>query len=178
MKSLFRALLLALAFCSLSANAGAIYSFSYTFDDSSTVSGTLNGKLNGDFVTNITDVHVLLNGTEFSGNLFQAAWNGVTGDWDNSAGARLSFNAALNNFIFADANLPGDTNVSNYFYFLNDAALGAQTFVFNDHTSEVALDAPYNDSWRLAVVVPEPATGLLVFTGLGLLGALHRRQQK
>ncbi|MGZ3239028.1 MAG: PEP-CTERM sorting domain-containing protein [Burkholderiaceae bacterium] len=181
MKYILKAVIFMAALISFSANA-ATYDFSYTFGDSSSITGSLSGNLNGSFVENISNVHVFLNGTEFSGApLFSAAWNTATHDWDNTIGAVVSTNAALNNFIFADTNIPTDYNASNYFYFVNDpAAIGHEAFAVNYNTGDTALDNPArNASWSLvAAPVPEPATYATLITGLVLLGVTLRRRRQ
>jgi hypothetical protein len=181
MKYILKAVLLLTAFISITASA-TVYNFSYTFGDNSSITGSLSGNLNGFFVDNISDVHVFFNGTQFSGgSLFSTAWNTTTHDWDNTINAVVSTNASLNNFLFADSNVPTDYNLSNYFYFVNDgASIGHEAFAVNYNTGDAALDNPTsNATWSLtAAPVPEPATYVTLITGLGLLGvALRRRRQ-
>lgn len=161
----------------LAANA-TTYGFSYTFDDSNVVTGSMSGTLVGDYLQNISDVHVKLNGTDFSGaNLSIAAFNTATHDWDNGVGARVSTKAALNEFIIADANVPMDNAVSNYFYFINDPAMfGREVFAVNYNTGAFALDNPANASWQLTAVVPEPASVAMLLGGLALIGVVRRRR--
>jgi hypothetical protein len=171
----------ALMLTSLAANA-ATYDFSYTFADSTALTGSLSGTLNGSFIDNISDVHVSLNGTAFTGApLFAAAWNTATHGWDNTIAPVVSANASLNNFIFADANVPTDFGVSNYFYFVNDpASQGHEAFATNLNSGDIALDNPTNNaSWSLvAVPVPEPESYAMLIAGLGLLGVATRRRRQ
>ncbi|MES1195846.1 MAG: PEP-CTERM sorting domain-containing protein [Steroidobacter sp.] len=178
MKNFLKAAALCAMFASYNASASS-FDFSYLFGDGTSLTGTLSGDLNGSLVTNISNVHVFLNGTEFSGgSLFAAAWNTTTHDWDNTIPAVVSTNAALNNFIFADADVPTDFGVSNYFYFVNDpASPGNQVFANNLNTGDIALDDTPNGSWSLtAVPTPIPAALPLLISGIGLLGAAGRRR--
>ena len=174
------ALSTALALTSFAASAET-FNFSYTFNDASVLTGSLTGVLNGLFIDNVADVHVTLNGNEFSGApLYAAAWNAASQSWDNAIAPIISTNSALNNFIFADANVPTDFGVSNYFYFTNDSINGAQAFANNLNTGDIAQDAPVtNGSWSIAVAapVPEPESFAMLLVGLGLIGAAVRRRQ-
>ena len=180
MKNILKAGILLAALTSFAANA-TTYDFSYTFGDSSVITGSLSGNLNGAYVDNISNVHVSFNGTAFSGgSLFNAAWNTATGNFDNTIAAVVSTNGALNNFVFADSNVPADYSASNYFYFVNDpATYGHEAFAVNYNTVTVdsALDNPSNASWSLvAAPVPEPETHAMLLAGLGLIGVAARRR--
>ena len=161
------AVLLALA--SSVANA-TNYDFSYTFDNGSAITGSLSGDLNGSFSTNISNVQAFFNGTELTGTpLFDTAWNTTTHNWDNTIEAIVSPIASLNNFIFADSNIPTDFNASNYFYFINDpSVIGDEIFANNLNAGDAALDNPVNASWSLVAQVPEPGTYFLFCVGIGV----------
>jgi hypothetical protein len=178
MKLLLKAAAIAAVFAACAANAST-FDFSYTFADGQALTGSLDGTLNGSLVTNISDVHVSLDGTAFLGApLFAAAYNTTTGTWDNTTPAVVSTNGALNNFIFSDTAVPTDIGVSNYFYFVNDPN-GTNTGVFaaNVNTSQAAFDN-VPGAWSLTPApVPLPAALPLIISGLGLFGAAARRRR-
>lgn len=181
------------AITSFAANAES-FNFSYSFENTGngsplTVTGSFTGDESGLFVNNISNLHVFLNGSEFSGPLFTAAWNTTTHSWDNTSAPIISFDSAKNNFIFADTNVPTNFNASNYFYMTNDASDPSGTpheaFAINYNVSDAngnALsgdDTPINKSWSLTVAsaVPEPESYAMLIIGFALTRLALRRKQ-
>jgi hypothetical protein len=180
MKLFARTFALLAALCAFNANAN-VFTFSYTFTDTSTVtnniSGTLSGDLNGAFVDNISNIHVLFNDVAFTGTLMAGAFDATGAHFDTGLTARLSTDAALNNFVFTDA-AGVDNALDNWFAFVNTpATLDQQVFANNFSNGDFAFDNPANASWQLTAV-PEPANLALFATGLGLLSLTVRRRKQ
>jgi hypothetical protein len=180
MKPLFRAVLASTALLLSMHVHASTFSFSYTFADQSTLTGTLQGDAAGDYVEHISDLHVLFNGVAFAGPLLAAGYDTVTGQFGAAGSAILSTNAALNNFVFADQDPTSADAPSNYFYFINDPALGQEAFAVNYNPADIlsALDHPAQGAWSLvanAADVPEPSSIALFLGALGMLVAARRR---
>ena len=166
---------------SLSAVA-TVFNFSYTSANGHVTSGTLTGTANGQFVENISDISVFFDGLAFVGNgsLFSRA--GVCTPypncyWTTNPGV-VSFNSALNNFMFIDTNYPITGTYTNYFAFTNvdPTQLVIQTYGVNTFNEN---ERPQNVStWSLAEAATVPAPGGLGLLALGLagLGAARRKR--
>ena len=179
MKKIFTAAALLATLTAGTANASSDFDFSYNFADGSIVTGSLSGDLNGALISNISDIQVNFNGTEFLGPLYLAGWNPDPAvlNWDSSP--VVSTNEALNNFVFADTNFALDTSASNYFYFTNDSTYGAQVSAININvlTNNSSTDYINNGTWTITAV-PVPAALPMMLSGLGIFAAVGRRRRQ
>ena len=146
------------------------FSFSYVFSSVDlTLSGTFNGTQNGQFVEDVTDFALFVDGTPlavpFSGHL-----NESTFEW--APVPVISFNLLLNNFAFADANfVAGETGDTNFHVV---PFLGV--FFTNTHLG-AGYDAGHEGTWVLKNLSTSPVPDhgltagmlLLALAGLRLL---------
>ena len=161
----------------------ADFTFSYTFGDASFITGTLSGDLDGSFVDNISNIHVALNGVDFSGaSLFAAGWNETTGNFETTTAARVSTDASLNNFIFTDSSgEPLGASTNTYFFRMNSASLGSTALASNLNNGGIALDQPISTgSWTLQQVaaVPGPSSYAMFLAGAALLTFVTSRRRR
>jgi hypothetical protein len=190
MKFLVKAAVIAAALGASAAASATEFDFSYTFTDGQQITGSLDGTLNGTAITNISDLHVSLNGIAFSGGSDAAGatslaiygWN--TADESFDAPASLSTVSSKNNFEIADE-APNSPNNPNYFFsFVNDPAfgtsIGAGNFLASDGFSgpngpQSAADFADDGTWSVKPApVPLPAALPLLLSGLGLFGIGRR----
>lgn len=161
-----------------------VYSFNYSMLDGTAVTGTFNGSPNGNLVTGLNHISVYVNGVNMTrGSPLEAySYNNlaIPGPivWEHNA--VVSFDARLNNFIFADSDA---YNVSRYFAItpLNRLSTIA------DSTDLLLINSFHRDRdpagiaarWSLSVsAVPEPETYGMLLAGLGLVGFAARRRAK
>lgn len=116
-KCIFLGLLAALL-SPLSAN-GALYKFTYSYWDDQKVSGYFRGEESGDFIVNITDIEVMVDGIAYNTPLYAHGFDPVNVQWVNLAPV-MSSNANLLNFFIADSSdFPASQPNSNYFFVVN-----------------------------------------------------------
>lgn len=160
-----------------------VFDFSYLFQEGygdnrgiepTLVSGSFSGEQDGDFVRNITDIEVFIQGRKFSDNLISALFSEETGNpWDFNREGAVSFNVALNNFIFVDDSYATEGTITNYFYITNQSNGNSLRQALNDnggYSYGFESNSLLNDSWSLIVrKVPEPTILLLLLTGLAII---------
>ena len=164
------------------------FDFSYTFSSGDIISGYLFGNVDstGNYIINVTNVQATFDGVQLltdsgTGSLDAVAWNTTTSSFDDTIPAIVSFNAALNNFGFADVDLAVNSSYSNDFIFANDTTLGGQMIFASDVNTTPQMNAldgtAYSTSgtWAIAAV-PLPTSLPLMLSGLGILAAAARRR--
>jgi hypothetical protein len=159
-----------------SAQASMTFNFSYQFSGGPTVSGSLDGDQNGNYVENISNISVFFNGTQMSGPMHTAMFNGS--DWVNSP-VVVSFDASNNNLIFINSDFLNGQPYSEYFAFRSGSVWAYSVPNSNLYAQEHVADA----RWSLTpAAVPEPSTylaGALLALPFGLQGIrlLRNRRQ-
>lgn len=159
----------------------AIFDFSYLFQagygddrgiEPTLVTGSFFGEQDGNFVKNITGIEVSIQGRKYSDNLISVLYSVETGSaWDFSQEGAVSFDVALNNFMFVNGTYATE-GPSNHFSIINypdgnslrqaDNSNGGYSYGFDN-------DSLSNDSWSLIErEVPEPSILILLASGLAI----------
>jgi hypothetical protein len=162
------------------------FDFSYHFSDGiSAITGSLQGEpdATGLYINNISNIAVSLNDVEFNGPITATAWNPATGAWDDTIPAKISTNAALNNFSLADTDMAVNASALNFFWFINDPNFGQTVFAVNNNYHDVngnalyqAYDSQANSSWTITAV-PLPASLPMLATGLAFSAMTMARRR-
>ncbi len=157
------------------------FDYSYTFADGLNVSGTLEGTVSGDYVTGVSDVTMLFNGTPVGGSIFTGTYNGSA--W--VAGGVVSFDVSQNDFLFMNSDFPGGNwGATAYLYMIPTTIYGGQAYASDSDPILVGNDTPANpDHWSLTAVpsydrdpVPDGGcTAMLCGMSLLALGWLRRK---
>ena len=182
------------AAASIALMAGAAHAttfeFSYKFNTGDTVTGYFYGTGSLAGVTDITNVHVSIDGTPLSGPLYAYMYTAYTGEGGGNCGdsacfsgtgAFASSNPLNNNFVFANGTPTDISSRTNYFYIIPwDNGAGNQVATQGLTTGGVIDN--YNGqyipgNWSLTEV-PEPAAWALMLVGFAGLGAAMRAARR
>lgn len=180
--------ILALAFLIPALSYATTFQFSYLFQEGygdnrgiepTKLTGTFEGKVDGEYVRNIQDIKINMQGRDFSLNLISVLYAPGSGNpWDFSREGAVSFDALKNNFIFVDADYALTGSYTNYFLFTNYQNTDLLRQASNDnggYSYGFDADSWQNDSWKLTAL-PEPSSmGLMILGFLTLTLRLHRK---
>ncbi len=162
----------------------AMFDFSYLFQEGygddrgiepTLVKGYFSGERDGDYVKNISNIKVSIQGRPFSNNLISSLYAPDIGSpWVFDKEGQVSFNASLNNFKFVDNTYATEGTYTNYFLFTNHIDTGTILRQASNDNGGYSYgfdsDSQINLSWSLVERVPEPSTWILIISGLIFAG--------
>ena len=185
-------LVAAVALTSTGAAMATTYDFTYVFAGDgagNTLTGSFNGTGPINDITNITDIHMSLNGTALAGPFNAFSYTPTSTNCGSSScftlgGAVVSGDSSLSNFVFASAGSTADLGTANYFYVIQPWYNGSQTiaeqyaFGGNPNTFINYYNGQYVAANFSVSAVPEPAAWALMLVGFGGLGAALRSRRR
>jgi len=168
----------------------AIFDFSYLFQEgygddrgieATLVTGSFSGEQDANFVKNITDIEVFIQGRKFSNNLISVLYSVETGNpWDFNQEGAVSFDVTLNNFIFVDDTYATEGSYTNQFSITNPPSGNSLRQASNDnggYSYGFDNNSLLNDSWSLVErEVSEPSLPMLLLSGLGIMAIRRIRK--
>jgi len=175
-------LLVAASLCFASAVHATTFNYQYIFGDGNIASGSLEGDLNGQFVDNVSNVSLYINGSEITGTIFTAAYTPPSPPFTPAgwiAGPIVSFDALQNNFIFSDVDPNALGNDDSFFSMRNSSVYIDQAYASSGPLNLLDVnDTPtVSGNWSLQVA-GVPDGGLTVaMLSLALLGLAGMRRK-
>jgi hypothetical protein len=179
---MFKQLLAAVIFLSVSAAHADLFRYSYVFSDGQRVAGSFSATVNGDFLTGFSNISAAIDDEEFFGNgsLVSYGFEPGTG-YPVLGGGVATISGTYANFVFAAD--PEISNNTNFFRIaFDESGVGSATAI--KYGGGVYLDVSdgysYDPSrWTVTAVtaVPEPESLALFMAGLGLMGVVARRRK-
>jgi hypothetical protein len=198
----FAAIAVIFAGCSSYANATTVFDFSYKFVDNTnpniivgTVSGSFTGSGDVSDITDITNIHMNLDGAPLAGSFTAFSYAPTSQNCGSAScfapgGAMVSNNTSTENFVFSTATTTSGLADSSYFYIIHPWANGSPP-PFSD---SVATQYAYGSSPQTYIdyyngqfipgnfnvsAVPEPSTWAMLILGFATMGAMtYRRRRK
>ncbi len=180
---MFKQLLAAAIFLSVSAAHADLFRYSYLFSDGQRVAGSFSATVNGDFLTGFSNISAAIDGEEFFGNgsLVNYGFEPGTGYQVLGEGV-ATISGTYGSFVFAAD--PEITFYTNFFRMETDYESGRVSVTaikYGDGAYLYAWDSENYDPsrWTVTAVtaVPEPESLALFMAGLGLMGVVARRRK-
>jgi PEP-CTERM motif len=172
--------LLSLGMTMASSHAAINFNYSYTFQDGAKVSGSLTGTQNGDYVENISDVTMSLNGIAVSRTIFPASFDYNLQKWVDYY--HISFNLEKCNIVLFNSDYAhGDYSYNTYFgvsYTWSASYVVTEPWPGKILHSDEYYDHPGDPSRWSLMAVPEPSTYLAGLSALGMLGLFGGRNRR
>ena len=166
-----------LAMGALNIASASTFDFSYKFSSSGqTVSGSFDGNAAGDFITDVDNISVSIDGTALTGRLYAYRYNigWVAGN------PVVSFDRNKNEVIFVNCDqficaggIPADYN----YFLMRHSNNNENAALYKANAFNVADGYP-NDSWSVTARAQVPEPGSVVLVGLAVAALVVQQRRR